>query len=59
MWPILHDSVHSEGLHTSACSSVASVMTGVFANFPNKIAKITGKFENVNQAKNRGVLCQH
>jgi hypothetical protein len=36
-------------------TSVASAT----ANFPNKIAKITGKFENVDKAKNQGVLCQH
>ena len=30
-------------VHSPLCS-VAPVMTGVFANFPNKIAKITGKF---------------
>ena len=32
--------------------SVATVQTGVFANLSNKIAKITGKFENVVEAKN-------
>ena len=39
-------------------TSVATVRTGVFANLSNKIAKITGKFENVDEAKNRGVFCQ-
>jgi len=32
--------------------SVATVQTGVFANLSNKIAKITGKFENVDEAEN-------
>ena len=36
-------------------SSVATVWTGVFANLSNKIANITGKFENVGEAKNWGV----
>jgi hypothetical protein len=39
--------------------SVASAIAGVFANFPNKIAKITGKFEYVDKANNRGVFCQY
>jgi hypothetical protein len=39
--------------------SVATVLTGVFANLSNKIAKITEKFENVDETKNRGVFCQH
>jgi hypothetical protein len=39
--------------------SVATVQTGVFANLSNKIAIIIGKFENVDEAKNRGVFCQH
>ena len=39
--------------------SVASAIAGVFANFPNKIAKITEKFEHVDEAKSRGVFCQH
>jgi hypothetical protein len=39
--------------------SVASAIAGVFANFPNKIAKITGIFENVDKAKLQGVLCQY
>ena len=41
-----------------ACS-VASAIVGVFANFPNKIAKNTGKFENVDETKNQRVFCQH
>ena len=40
-------------------ASVASAIAGVFANFANKIAKITGKFEHVDKAKSRGVFCQH
>jgi chorismate mutase len=36
-----------------------SVASAIAANFPNKIAKITGKFENVDKAKVQGVLCQH
>ena len=36
-------------------TNVATVRTGVFANLSNKIAKITGKFENVDEAKNQGV----
>jgi hypothetical protein len=43
----------------SPAHSVASAIAGVFANFPNKIAKITGKFEHVDKAKSRGVFCQH
>jgi hypothetical protein len=39
--------------------SVATVRTGVLANLSNKIAKIIGKFENVDEAKNQGVFCQH
>ena len=35
-------------------NSVASAMAGVFANFPSKIAKITGKFEHVDKAKAKG-----
>ena len=32
-------------------TSVASAIAGVFANFPNKIAKITEKFEHVDETK--------
>jgi hypothetical protein len=39
--------------------SVASAIAGVFANFPNKIAIITEEFEDVDNAKSRGVVCQH
>jgi len=39
--------------------SVASAIAGVFANFPNKIAKITRKFGHVDKVNSRGVLCQH
>jgi hypothetical protein len=39
--------------------SVAAVRTGVFANLSNKIARIKGKFENVDEAKSQGVTCQH
>ena len=39
--------------------SVATVWTSVFANLSNKIAKITGNFENADEAKNWGVFCQH
>ena len=49
-------------LFQATCSialSVAAVQTGVLANFPNKLAKITGKFENVDESKNQGVFCQH
>ena len=31
--------------------SVATVQTGVYANLSNKIARIEGKFENVDEAK--------
>jgi hypothetical protein len=30
-----------------------------FANLPNKIAKIAGKFEEVGKAKSQGAFCQH
>jgi hypothetical protein len=46
-------------ISSSVLPSVASAIAGVFAKFPNKIAKIAGKFENVDKAKNQGVLCQH
>ena len=39
--------------------SIASAIAGVFANFPNKIAKIMKIFEHVDKAKSRGVFCQH
>jgi hypothetical protein len=42
-----------------AWSSVATAIAGVFANFTNKIGKITGKLEDVDKAKSRGVSCQH
>jgi hypothetical protein len=45
--------------HISPSISVATVQTGVFANLSNKIAKITGKFENVDEVKSRGIFCQH
>jgi hypothetical protein len=37
-------------------SLLATVQTGVFANLSNKIAKITGKLENVDEAKNQRVF---
>jgi hypothetical protein len=40
-------------------SSVATAIAGVFANFANKIDKITEKLEDVDKAKCRGVSCQH
>ena len=40
------------------CSSVATVRTGVFANLSNKMSKFTGKFEDVDEAKIRGVFRQ-
>src|ERR1700729_1380296 len=42
-------------VYVSRWNSFATVRTGVFANLSNKMAKITGKFENVDEAKNRGV----
>ena len=42
-----------------ADTSVAMVQTGVFANLSNKIAIIMGKFENIDEAKNQWVFCQH
>jgi len=39
--------------------SVATAIAGVFANFTNKIGKITDKLEDVDKAKSRGVSCQH
>jgi hypothetical protein len=39
--------------------SVATAIVGVFANFVNKIDKITEKLKDVNKAKSRGVSCQH
>jgi hypothetical protein len=39
--------------------SVATVIAGVFANFTNKIDKITEKLEDVDKTKSRGVSCQH
>jgi len=40
-------------------SSVATAIAGVFANFTNKIGKITEELENVDKTKSRGVSCQH
>jgi hypothetical protein len=40
-------------------TSVATAIAADFAILPNKIAKIMGKFENVDKAKSRGVFCQH
>jgi len=40
-------------------SSVATAIAGVFANFTNKIDKMTEKLEDVDKAKSRGVSCQH
>jgi hypothetical protein len=42
-----------------ATGSVATTIASVFANFANKIDKITEKLEDVNKAKSRGVSCQH
>jgi hypothetical protein len=39
--------------------SVATAIAGVFANFTNKIGKMTDKLENVDKAKSRGIFCQH
>jgi len=39
--------------------SVATAIAGVFANFTNKIDKITEKLEDVDKAKSQGVSCQH
>ena len=39
--------------------SVATAVAGVFANFPDRIAKIVGKFGDVDRAKSRGVFCQN
>ena len=39
--------------------SVATAIAGVFANFPDKIAKMVGKFEDVDRAKSQGVFCQN
>jgi len=43
----------------SSMDSVATAIAGVFANFTNKIGKITGKLKDVDKAKSRGVSCQH
>jgi len=43
----------------SLLCSVATAIAGVFANFTNKIGKITEELENVDKAKSRGVSCQH
>ena len=40
-------------------TSVATAIAGVFANFTNKIGKMTDKLENVDKAKSQGVFCQH
>jgi hypothetical protein len=40
-------------------SSVVTAIAGVFANFANKIEKITDKLKDVDKAKSRGVSCQH
>jgi hypothetical protein len=39
--------------------SVATAIAGVFANFTNKIGRITEQLEDVDKAKSRGVSCQH
>ena len=38
---------------------IVSARAGVFANFPNTIAEITGKLEDVEKAKGQGVFCQY
>jgi len=53
------DSKATECRQNSCQYSVATVRTGVFANLFNKIIKITGKFENVDEAKSRGAFCQN
>ena len=44
---------------TESIVSVATAIAGVFANFPDKIAKIVEKFEDVDRAKSRGDFCQN
>jgi hypothetical protein len=39
--------------------SVATAIAGVFANFTNKIGKITGELEDVDKTKSSGVSCQY
>jgi hypothetical protein len=39
--------------------SVATAIAGVFANFKNKMGKITEELEDVDKAKSQGVSCQH
>ena len=36
---------------------IAPSRAGVFASFPNIIAEITGKLEDVEKAKDQGVFC--
>jgi len=38
--------------------SVATAIAGVFANFTNKIGKMTEELEDVDKAKSQGVSCQ-
>ena len=40
-------------------NSVATAIADVFANFANKIGKITEKLEDVDKVKSREVSCQH
>ena len=40
-----------QATHPFGGNSVVSVGAGVFANFPNKIAEITGKFKEIDKAK--------
>jgi hypothetical protein len=47
------------GIPAGSCGSVATAIAGVFANFTNKMGKITEKLEDVDKAKSRGVSCQH
>ena len=53
-----HDLYNVEN-HSKELVSVATAIAGVFANFANKIGKITEKLEDVDKAKSRGVSCQH
>ena len=50
---------HSFGSLVAVLYSVATAIAGVFANFTNKMGKITDKLEDVDKAKSRGVSCQH
>jgi hypothetical protein len=45
--------------YVDAAYLIVSARAGVFANFPNTIAEITGKLEDVEKAKDQGVFCQY